>query len=137
MVYRKTTTKTYPQKLIHVLWQKGAVVNDGVLVNRAVEHLDYISNKIDEQFEKRIAASVVKAIIPELIPKLANQVNTHLTDTLKTLEAENADLVRRVKSLELEQNRTHLYCRINIVRISCVPEKNRIVYRRSSQYLTL
>ena len=97
-----------------------------VHVNLTAENLEYISDRIGEQFETKLAAmvsNVVKAIIPEIIPELAKQVNSHLADRLKSLEATNTDLLNRIEALEVEQDRVHQYSRRNSVRFSGIPEK--------------
>jgi len=67
-------------------------VSPDVHVNLTAENLEYISDRIGEQFETKLTAmvsNVVKAILPEIIPELAKQVNSHLADRLKSLEATN------------------------------------------------
>jgi len=81
-------------------------------------------NRIGEQFETKLAAivsNVVKPILPEIIPELAKQVNSHLAARLKSLEATNTDLLNRFEALEVEQDRAH--SRRNSVRVSGIPEK--------------
>ena len=103
-----------------------ATMSPDVHVNLTAENLEYISDRIGEQFETKLAAmvsNVVKAIIPEIIPELAKQVNSHLADRLKSLEATNTDLLNRIEALEVEQDRAHQYCRPKSVRVSGISEK--------------
>ena len=95
-----------------------ATMSPDVHVNLTAENLEYISDRIGEQFETKLAAmvsNVVKAILPEIIPELAEQVNSHLADRLKSLEATNTDLLNCIEA--------HQYSRRNSVRFSGIPEK--------------
>ena len=81
-------------------------------------------NRISEQFETKLAAivsNVVKPILPEIIPELAKQVNSHLAARLKSLKATNTDLLNRFEVLEVEQDRAQ--SRRNSARVSGIPEK--------------